>query len=282
MGDIWQEHRKFIMSVIAGMLTVFVGALAIDGAFDSRIRLARGTIDRARSDQKQALPSGYDPRKATENRSNLESEYDKLRTAVARAPSKEWRIGPEVSDSDLYYNAQLEKFRNGTLEACAVRNIDVDQRLGLPDAFPSQRNEQEHWMRGLDVVEQILVIALAAEREVEGGIARIERIEIEKPEKRGPGYRVPYLAGLRVQLSVVGHPRAVAFVLRALSQDDSGNEALRGRYLAVDKSTVTSLDFPPDGTVKERKGADPNDRRRVEVRLELRALDVNPEGALPR
>jgi hypothetical protein len=280
MGDIWQEHRKFIMSVVAGGLLLLVGVLLIDGTFDGRIQAARARINRAKADQKQALPAGYDLRKAVENRGTLEAGYDGLRTAVARVPAKEWRIGSDVADSDLYYNAQLERFRNGTLEACAVRNIDVDQRLGLPDAFPSQRSDQEHWMRGLDVVEQVLVIALAAERDVEGGIARVERIEIDKPEKKGPGAKTPFVSGTKVSLSVVGHPRAVAFVVRALAQDNTGSEALSGRWLAVEKAVVTSLDFPPDGSVKERKGADPNDRRRVEARFDLRALDVNPEGAL--
>ncbi|HYC77698.1 MAG TPA: hypothetical protein VEI02_08740 [Planctomycetota bacterium] len=280
-GDFWQEHRRYVTATVAGLVGVFIVTLIIDALYDDDIRKARRTIETAQSERARALPPGVDLAQIKSAREGLEAEFDRLREALVRKPRPEMRLDGGVADPDLHYNAQLDRIRNGVLELCALRNIDVDQRLGLPDQFPASRGEIEHYLRGLDVVEQILAVCLAAEQRTEGGIARVERIEIEKAPKRGAATARtrPFLGALKVEMSIIGHPRAVDDVVRAFP-DEPGPGEEPGRRVVVQDAVLRSLDVGPGSTDRDRRGVDPMDRRRVELRLSVLALDVDPEGKL--
>jgi hypothetical protein len=279
IGDVWQEHRRFITIVGAGGLILLIGFFTISSIYSGKAARLSSEIDRARSAQrKDQLPPGTDIRKIQADRERLEKEALDLVSGVAHKPADKWTLGPGVADPDLHYNQQIDVLRNGVLELAARRNVDVDQRLGLPDTFPGSRAEIEHYLRGLSVVEAVVSTALAAEQVHEAGIARIERIEIAKaPKSKGDQRKVPFVTAIKVDFSVVGHPKAIDWMLKGLAADTKG-EGRSGRYLAIEDASIKSLDLAPNATGKERRGADPLDRRRVECRLSILALNVNPEG----
>ena len=97
-------------------------------------------------------------------REQLRKDFDTLVASVSHTPSEPFRLGASVTDPDLHYNSQVDRLRTGILELAAIRNIDVDQRLGLPDAFPASRGEIEHYLRGLDVIEEMMSMCVAAAR----------------------------------------------------------------------------------------------------------------------
>ncbi len=277
-GDIWQEHRKYLTALIAGLVGALVIKLVIGMVYDDRLRKASAKNERARAEQARALPAGVEVGAVKRAREQLEAKFNELRSALHRKPREELVLGPSVADPDLHYNAQIDRIRSGVLELCALRNIDVDPRLGLPDAFPSSRGEFDHYLRGLDAVEQLIAVCLAAEQRFEAGLARIERIEIEKPSKAkaGAARGKPFLSTLSVDAVIIGHPRAVDEILRSFAAADAGD----GRRLVVQEASVKSLDVGPGAPNRDRRGTDPLDLRRVELRVRLWALDVDSEGKL--
>jgi hypothetical protein len=280
VGDIWQEHRRFITTVGAGGLILLIGCFAISSIYGGKTSRLRRDIDLARSAQRTAaLPAGADIRKIQADRERIEREAGELLASVGNKPDDRFLLGPSVANPDLHYNQQIDALRNGHLEFAARRNIDVDQRLGLPDTFPGSRAEIEHYLRGLGVVEAVIATAIAAERENEAGIARIERIEIARPPKTrlGEQRKTPFISSIKVDLSVIGHPKAIDWMLKSFAADTKG-EGRAGRYLAIEDASIRSLDLAPGAAVKEKRGVDPMDRRRVECRLSILALSVNPEG----
>jgi hypothetical protein len=277
-GDLWQEHRKYLTAVVAGAVGVLVVKLIIGLVYDDRIRKAGAKLERARADGARALPAGVDPAAVRRSREDLEAKFTALRASLHRKPREEMTLGAAANDPDLHYNAQIDRVRNGVLELCALRNIDVDPRLGLPEAFPTSRGDFQHYLRGLDAVEQIIAICLAAEQRVEGGIARIERLDIEKAAKAkaGAARGKAFLSTLGVDAVIIGHPRALDDVLRTFSAPDVGE----GRRLIVQEASLKSLDVAPGAAARDRRGADPLDLRRAELRVRLLALDIDPEGKL--
>jgi hypothetical protein len=282
-GDVWQEHRRFITTIAAGGLVLFIGFLVISSIYSGKARALRGDIERARSTQKQSfLPAGAEIRKIQGDRERLEKDTTGLMATVAYKPADSWLVLPSVADPDLHYNNQIDKLRNGALEFAAIRNIDVDSKLGLPDQFPGSRAEIEHYLRGLAVVEAVVLASLAADGLHEGLIARIEKIEIARPPKARTAAeqkKVPFVSAIRVDVTVVGHPKAIDAMLKMFAADTSG-EGRAGQYLAIDDASIKSLDIPPGAPVKEKRGTDPADRRRVECKLGILALNVNAEGQI--
>jgi hypothetical protein len=280
VGDVWQEHRRFITTVGAGALILLIGHLVIGAVYTGKAQRLRSDIDRYKSAQRQSgLPQGADIKKIQADRERLDKDTSELIQSVAHKPADKWLVGPAVADADLHYNQQIDTLKRGALDLAAIRNIDVDSKLGLPDQIPASRADFEHYLRGLSVVEALIGAALRAEQVHEGGIVRIEKIEIARPPKaRAASERkVPFVTSIKVDMTVVGHPKAVDFMLKTLAADTTG-EGRGGQYLAVEEAAIRSLDVPPGTAPKERRGADPADRRRVECKLTVLALNVNPEG----
>jgi hypothetical protein len=280
-GDLWQEHRRFITATVAGLVGVFIIKLVIGYVYNPRIERAQGVITRAQGEQARALPSGVNVNEVKKGRENLEAQFGKVRDALQRKPKAEMTL-VGVADPDLHYNAQLDRIRSNLLELCALRNIDVDQKLGLPDAFPATRGEIEHYLRGLDAVEQLIAVCLAAESRFEAGVARIERIDIEKPSKARSGAAArakPFVTTLTVEMAVIGHPRALDEVVRSFSAAPAEGD-LAGRRLVLLEATLRSLDLGPGVVNRDRRGVDPLDARRCELRLKAAAMDVDSEGKI--
>lgn len=280
VGDIWQEHRRFITTVAAGALILLIGHLVIGAVYSGKAQRLRSDIDRYRAAQRSSgLPQGADIRKIQADRERLEKDESELVQSVSNKPAEKWLVGSSVADADLHYNQRIDELKHGFLELAAIRNIDVDPKLGLPDQIPASRTDFEHYLRGLAVVEELIGAALRAEQIHEAGIVRIERIDIAKaPKARAASDRkVPFVTSIRVDMTVIGHPKAIDLMLKTLAADTAG-EGRAGQYLAVDEATIRSLDIAPGTAPKEKRGADPADRRRVECKLSVLALNVNPEG----
>jgi hypothetical protein len=283
VGDVWQEHRRFITMVGGGGLVLFIAYLVISSIYNGKAQRLTSDIERARTQQRQSvLPQNANIREIQAGRERLEKDTEALMGTVGYKPSDNWLVLPTVADPDLHYNKQIDAFKNGVLELAALRNIDVDPKLGLPDQFPASRAEIEHYLRGLAVVEAIVGQAVLAENVHEGGIARVEKIEIAKAPKARTGAdqrKTPFITSIRVDLTIVGHPKAIDLILKNLAQDTSG-EGRAGHYLSLEEASIKSLDLAPNAPVRERRGVDPADHRRVECRLGILALNVNPEGQI--
>jgi hypothetical protein len=282
-GDVWQEHRRFITMVGAGGLVLFIAYLVISSVYSGKAQRLTSDIERARTAQKQSvLPQGADIRKIQADRERLEKDGLSLMGTVGYKPPENWLVLPNIADPDLHYNRQIDAFRTGVLEFAALRNIDVDQKLGLPEQFPGSRAEIEHYLRGLAVVEAVVRAALLAESVHEAGIARIEKIEIARPPKARQGAdqrKTPFITSVKVDLTVVGHPKAIDLILKNFAADTSG-EGRAGQYLSLEDASIKSLDHAPGAPIKERRGGDPADTRRVECKLGILALNVNQEGQI--
>jgi hypothetical protein len=283
VGDVWQEHRRFITTVGAGALVFFIAYLVISSIYSGKAQRLTSDIEKARTVQKQSvLPGNVDIRKLQADRDRLEKDTEALMSTVGYKPDDKWLLLPSVADPDLHYNKQIDAFRNGVLELAALRNIDVEQRLGLPEQFPGSRADIEHYLRGLAVVEAVVGAAVIAEQVYEGGVARIEKIEIAKPPKARSAAdqrKTPFITTVKVDVTIVGHPKAIDLILKNFASDTTG-EGRAGRYLSLEEASIRSLDLAPGAPVKEKRGADPADHRRVECRLGILALNVNPEGQI--
>ncbi len=280
VGDVWQEHRRFITIVGAGGLLLLIGYLIISAVYSGKAQRLRDDISRAKSVQRSSsLPQGIELRKIQTEREKLEKDEGDLIQSVAHKPAENWLVGPSVADPDLHYNQQIDRLKTTHLELAAIRNIDVDPKLGLPEQIPATRADFEHYLRGLSVVEELIGAALKAEQVHEGGIVRIEKIEIARPPKAraATDRKIPFVTSIKVDMTVVGHPKATDLFLKTLAADTAG-EGRTGQYLAVEEATIHSLDLPPGVAAKATRNADPADRRRVECKVSVLALNVNPEG----
>jgi len=286
MGDFVQENKRFLVIQFAGAMVFLIAWLIVGALFNDDIAKNKRGTKSARRKASVALPGGVDLNAVTRSMKDQDVSLGRLRGTVERTPDV-WFTLEGKSDPDIHYNAVSDRIDEELVEQCARRNIEVDGDLGRPGKYPSTPRVFGWYLRGLEMEDQVLRLAIRAHDEVlEEGIVRIEPIEIAAPAKlRGRSRQVnPYFVEHAVDLTIVGHPKAVAFILEEIAREKTGDD--QGKGLVVKEARIHSLDLPPGMQARgarrgpRRVASDPRNRGRVEARLRLASVDVNPGGVI--
>jgi hypothetical protein len=280
MGDLWQEHRRFIVSVAAGALIFLIASMIISSTFGGRITAFRRSIAESRNTMKNA-PKGTELRALQADREAAEALRDTLVAELERKPAEGLRVGPDRSDPDGFYSRAIQNQHSLWTEHFASRNIDLDDTLGRPDSFPTLRYAQDWYLRGLDAVTQVLAIASIADDRFPGSIVAVEKIDIAAaPKLTGrSAHREgdPFLTRLPVTITILGHPKGVDEILRRLAVRRTD-----GRTLVLEKGKIESQDRMVAPGTQPPRGLDERLRGLVRAVVVLQALDVEPEGRIDR
>ncbi|MSR74907.1 MAG: hypothetical protein EXS14_05500 [Planctomycetes bacterium] len=275
MAEFFQEHKRAIAAAAIAALLFLVAHSLISGHYGDVIGRARLDMRRAEDEEKRFKVTQSELEEVRQGREVASAKVLALTQRLQRVQDDGLKLLPTIADADLHYNRMADVVRRDELERCAIANIDVDMSLGLPDAFPTTRREIDWYLRGLDVVKQVLGMVLAVNAEVlEGGIARLDRIEIAPASKtRKDGAAVAAIGRIPVTFVLVGHPLAVGALRERLARP------VAGRSLALLQGTERSLDMPPGSGPKSSRGMDPLDVGRTQVTLTLAALDIDAGAA---
>ncbi len=270
MAEFFQEHKRTIAAAALVLVAFLVVHSLVAGHYGDVTSRARTDIRRASDDEKRFKVSADELKQVRAGREQAEQKVTALLQRLNRVQDEGFKLLPSINDADLHYNRMADTVRRNELERCAVANIHVDMSLGLPDAFPTTRREIDWYLRGLDVVKQMLGTVLAVNAEVlEGGIARVDRIEITPaPKARKDSAPAAPIARTPVTFVLVGHPLAIGAVRERLARPAVG------RALALTQGTERSLDAPPGSGPKSARGMDPLDAGRTQATLVLAALEV--------
>lgn len=280
MGDFFQENKRFLVIHFAGALVFLIAWLIIGAIFESDIARNKRNTARHRREASKQLPSGVSLREVENQLQDQNEALKKLKLLVERKPDKRFTLEGQ-SDPDLWYNEVGNKIEEELVDACARRNIEVDGDLGRPGKYPSTPRQFAWYLRGLGMVDQVLRLCIKAHDEVlEEGIARVDGITIAPAAKLrgGSASRIrPFLIDHHLELTLVGHPTAISYVIEELSR------ANEGKALLIADARIQSLDRPPGAGGRRLRGGprrseDPLDRGRVQARLTLRSIDIDEKG----
>ena len=282
MGDFVQENKRFLVIHVAGALVFFIAWLIVGAMFNEDIRNNKRRTRIANQTASQAMSSSVNLRSIEVGLKDQEGGVVRLRRAIERQPNRRFTLEGQP-DPDLWYNEVSERIDEELVEQCARRNIEIDGDLGRPGKYPASPREFAWYLRGLEAVDQVLRLAIKAHDEVlEEGLARLDPITIVPPARRKGrmGTVKPYTLGHELDVTVVGHPTALAFLIEELSR------LQEGAALVLKEARLHSLDLPPGMQARgPRRGgrrvtADLRDRGRVEARLILQTIDVDPKGRI--
>ncbi|MEE2711560.1 MAG: hypothetical protein VX913_02190 [Planctomycetota bacterium] len=280
MGDFVQENKRFLVIHVAGALVFLIAWLILGAIFEGDIVSNKSRTRTAKRTASQAMPTSVNLRSIENGLKDQEDDVSALRRAIERQPKQRFTLEGQP-DPDLWYNEVSERIDEELVEQCARRNIEIDGDLGRPGKYPSSPREFAWYIRGLEAVDQVLRLAIKTHDEVlEEGLARIDPITIVPPVRRRGrmASAKPFVLGHELDMTVVGHPTALAFLIEELSR------AREGTALVLKEARIHSLDLPPGMQARgprrggRRVASDPRDRGRVEARLIVQTIDVDPKG----
>lgn len=270
MGDFFQQHKRFILGYVGGFFAFVILYLLVGSIFGGDTRGLERQIRRYKADIR-SKPRNVKIGDLRLERREQDEAVRGFANTVAREPG-DFSL-PGAVEPDIYYNSRVEWLLGAErLERFALADIGCDETLGRPDKYPGSAAEFAWYLRGLDIVDQMMAWVLESDREeLEGGIARIERISIAPaPKQRRRRAAEPsFVTGHAVEFTIVGHPIGISFLLKKLAVEPDG-----GRFLTLEDATVESLDSLEGQRRSRRDRVDPRDKGRVRARLRVAALDV--------
>jgi hypothetical protein len=273
VSEFFSAHRKFFVSYLVGALVFLVAWLILGSLFGGTIAASRRSEARARREAAQSLPPGVNLRDVQQMAAEVTSRYETLAASLHRKPERRFTL-EGVTNPDLHYNRLVEELQMDVLEKCALRNIEVDESLGRPGTYPTTAEAFTWYLRGLDVVHQFLRMVIEADDLYEGGVSRIEKLEIGPPPKGRRGAAdLPFLQKHDVTIRMVAHPRSVAVLLEQISRQRTD-----GQGLILMEADVRSLDVPEGTRTRPGQRVDARDQEKVEARLRIASVDVDPNG----
>ncbi len=214
----WQTHRRFILSYGGAVLGFFILLMILT----SGARGERDTAERAQRKARRDLQEQrYSRSQVTELASRIE-EFDARNTVLAARALPPFRAQfqiPTGSPPSQHYIQTTGALRQDLVSWALRNDCEVDESLGLPPVSPTQAQQIERVLRGLDVVDRIVRLA------VENGAAKVEKINIavRNQSGRSRGRNQPVLDITPVSLEVVFERRtAIPFLRALLEQEEAG------------------------------------------------------------
>ena len=212
--SLWQKDKPFWTFLGGGLALFLVGETAIGYLYRDDLEAARVQI---RAERKELG-------KKRANRANLEAVeavHRRLQEGIAAVEGKvqfqespEFQLAEGAASPENQYFDIVTRIRERLVTRAHHNNIEVPDSLGLPAVSPTGKEEIRRTLRGLDLVQR--AVGLAIDLEVD----RVEEIRIE-PEARAKrkegeaGKGGASIDTVRVRMRIAGSGHALAGFLEA-------------------------------------------------------------------
>ncbi len=251
LADLWQEHKRFILSVVGALLLLLVGKGVLNATYPVK------AVARECSNLNQQLRK--DPEVKSSLVADLEAEVSAVKERLIKLKKEmEFVADPELKAAEGGSNVRAEYFKMvGRLQDVLVdvaerQGIVIPERLGLQDRAPTDPVEIQRSLRALNVIQNVVILCINA------GIKSIDRIVIEEQERSQSS---AFLRELRVEFEILGREDAVRRVLHDLVEGPrTGGQAF--------------LEIAPPTRLEPTKG----DRGTLKLILTVAALSISTEG----
>ena len=173
LNDIWQEHKRFILTVAVGCLVFLIANLTVSSIYEGDLASAGARSVATRRELAKPLFGSRDRTRAEEQNDGLRLALGELRERVAFQPRAEFVLDPNGGAESIQYQRIASGVRDDLLPRAARVNLALEDTLGLPALSPTEAYKIERYLEALDVVDRAVRLAIDA------GVARIDDISIK-------------------------------------------------------------------------------------------------------
>ena len=136
LDDYWQENRRFVMSVVAGVVIFFIGTSVIDTVYGNELKATQRAIASTKRKLKDPLFNAQDRGQAEDENEALRKAFERLAENASFQPLERFQLNP---DGGLPANQYRRIFADvfDTMGQRANRaNMQMDPSLGMPKLSP--------------------------------------------------------------------------------------------------------------------------------------------------
>lgn len=213
----WQTHRRFILGFVGGVVVFFILLAITGGGPEDDFKRSKGSITTTKRKMNANSMYGSNAVRELEQRlASLRERNEDLGRQTLPPFRERFRI-PQGTPAAQHYIGLTGELRDELVGWALRSNCEVDDSLGLPPVSPSQPQQIERILHGLDVVDRVVRLA------VESGAAEVDKIRIAEKGRRRSGRKASDLDVIPVTMEIVFHRvSATPFLRRIASEQGNG------------------------------------------------------------
>jgi len=215
----WQENKRFLVAVGAGVVLFLIGWMAIASFFGDELASQRRRQKALEADLKQPLHSSSALAAARAENEALEQVFGELAGRVEFAPRPEFALRPGDAASSRYFGV-VSDVRDDLLVRCGRAGLAFPDDLGLPKLAPTREQEIARYLEALDVIEATLQLG------IEAGCERVDRLRVELDPRLRSNRPVEDLEKTLIECRLVGAAPPLVALLGLLQQERDGRVIL--------------------------------------------------------
>ncbi len=224
LDSYWQENKRFVLSVGAGVLVFLVGFAAESSVYGGDLQATRGEIGRLRRQLSEAPYTAQDLQAVEGENQALRGSVEKLAAAVRFQPRQGFAADLASGSPSNQYLRTLSRVREDVQQRASRAGLELDSSLGMPELSPTVETEIVRYLEALDVVETVVDLA------IRGRVDRIDKIQVRLDPGLASRAGLGKIERTRVAFTMSGDSLALASVI-AWSQRPLAD----GRVLPVDQ-----------------------------------------------
>jgi hypothetical protein len=185
LNDIWQEHKRWILSVIGGAVVFLVAFSVIGSVFDPDTPW-RGAMSAAAQINKAELYPAAARDQAVADRTQLAAAAAVARQKTEFLPAEDLDLAGKQGSVSVHYNTVTSDVKKRMLAEADRLNVRVEAKeFGLPANSPTDRDEIQRTLIGLDLVREALTRLFAVAEKVRAdepdaaGVESVQKIQIQ-------------------------------------------------------------------------------------------------------
>ena len=226
LDDYWQENKRFVLTVVAGVVLFFVGSGVIDSVYGEERRATHSSIQSLKRKLREPLFDAADLERAQTQNEELTAATDELLAKARFVPRPRFVLDRELGSPANQYRRAFADVQETISQRANRANMQFDASLGMPKLSPTNDAEIVRYLEALDLVDQVLSTAIDAD------IDRVDRIQARLDPGLNSAQGFGKIERTRVTFQMTGDSLAVTRVLTWSQRPP------RGRVLALEELEV--------------------------------------------
>ena len=251
-SEIWQENKKFIVTVGSGLLVFLIGGMVINNMYAGDISSTQRSVRAAQKDLNAEMFGAADLGQAESENEELQRLYITARAASEFLPRPEFVLDASGSPQAAYQTAQAV-VRDRVSDLASRKRAFLPDGLDLEMLKTQNVDALERHLHALDLLERSLVMAL------ESGVRQVRSVEIKLDPafKRGRGLSAIEVTDVTVDCTAPSEAitRWLAMAetpLEGASPENAGMAAIRAQALPIQSVDLKSSQSKKDDDVRAR------------------------------
>lgn len=226
LSDYWQENKRFVTTVVGGVLVFFVAYWMLAGSYGSKALSARRTMSNLQSDLKEPRFGAADRDAAEAENVALRAALDSLSQRTAFAPREPFQWQPAAGSASNLYFQRVSEVRERLRRLASRSRARLPEGLDLEQLQTNDSNVLERHLDALDLIERVVTVAL------ENGIESVDRIRVNLDPDFKSKAGLGAVERTQVQFDMTGPSESVTATILATQGDQYGKPVVLDSLVA--------------------------------------------------